>query len=63
MKRRSFLGGLLAAPVVAKAQLPALLAHTPQAQAARLGRTEIDAREMRVYDGDGRLRLRIGVWS
>lgn len=65
MKRRAFLGGLLAAPVALKAKsaLPVLLADTPPVVMAKLARTEYSNGNWRVYDAAGVLRVRIGTFD
>lgn len=64
MKRRGFLGALLAAPIAIKAgmSLPALLKDTPQEIVKRVSCTVYEGNTMTVYDKDGIARVKMGIW-
>jgi hypothetical protein len=65
MKRRGFLGLMLSAPIVAKANLsclPVLLKDTPPVVMKNLARTEYRNGTWHVYDAAGHLRVRMGVF-
>jgi hypothetical protein len=64
MKRRGFLGALLAAPIAIKvgSKMPVLLEQTPPVVMRSLARTEYKNGYMTVYDKHGKARVRMGVF-